>query len=167
MDYRRIGQRIIVSLKPGEELCASLLKLAEEEDIKFALVSAHGSCSRVTLGMYHKQTGRVVSFPYPSDDFELASVTGELTGGGAPVLNLHAVIGNPKLSLDYNSYSGVSYSGTLESAYVLAGCTAVLDVLELAARIAEVPEGEKPRGIRAAFSQVDENDRLYRTLELD
>ena len=69
--------------------------------------------------------------------------------------------------MDYNSYSGVSYSGTLESAYVLAGCTAVLDVLELDARIAEVPEGEKPRGIRAAFSQVDENDRLYRTLELD
>ena len=50
---------------------------------------------------------------------------------------------------------------------MLAGCTAVLDVLELDARIAEVPEGEKPRGIRAAFSQVDENDRLYRTLELD
>lgn len=167
MDYRRIGERIVVSLKPGEELCSALLALARKENLKFALVSAHGSCSAVKLGIYHRQTGRTVTTEYTADEFEIASVTGELTGGNDPALNLHAVIGNPRLSAVPNFYSGVTYSGTLESAYVLAGCTAVLDVLELDAHMVEAPEAEKSRGLKAALSRENESSRRYRTLELD
>ena len=52
MKYVRSGDKIIVSLERGEELCGTLKMLAAEENIKFALVRAHGSCLRVTLGSY-------------------------------------------------------------------------------------------------------------------
>ena len=178
MDYRRIGQRIIVSLKPGEELCASLLKLAEEEDIKFALVSAHGSCSHVRLGSYDRVGGRLMTENYAdmACDFELASVTGELIGGDEPALSLHAVIGSVIKSDEFGSrlgdrHIGFVYAGTLEFAEVSAGCTAVLELLELDARLAEVPEPESGGGILGkigrTFAKTDGFDPPYKRLELE
>ena len=55
MKYVRSGDKIIVSLERVEELCGTLKMLAAEENIKFALVRAHGSCLRVTLGSYDKK----------------------------------------------------------------------------------------------------------------
>ena len=57
MKYVRSGDKIIASLERGEEFCGTLKTLAAKEDIKFALVRAHGSCVRVTLGSYDKKSG--------------------------------------------------------------------------------------------------------------
>ena len=51
MKHVKSGDKIIASLERGEELCGTLKTLAAKEDIKFALVRAHGSCARVTLGL--------------------------------------------------------------------------------------------------------------------
>lgn len=122
MKYVRSGDKIIASLELGEELCGTLKTLAAKEDIKFALVRAHGSCVRVTLGSYDKKSGGLSVWSYNDAwDYELASVTGELLGGETPELNLHAVIGSV---LKYDEYGssfydrnpGLTYAGTLESA---------------------------------------------------
>ena len=77
MKHVKSGDKIIASLERGEELCGTLKTLAAKEDIKFALVRAHGSCVRVTLGSYDKKSGGLSVWSYNDAwDYELASVTG-------------------------------------------------------------------------------------------
>ena len=176
MKYVRSGDKIIVSLERGEELCGTLKMLAAEENIKFALVRAHGSCLRVTLGSYDRKGGGLSVWSYNDAwDYELASVTGELLGGETPELNLHAVIGSV---LKYDEYGssfydrnpGLTYAGTLESAEAGAGITAVLEILDISARLVNVPRLEKGGffgKIGAAFADTDENSPSYKRLELE
>lgn len=179
MEYRRAGNKIIAVLERGEELCAALRALAADEGIRFALVSAHGSCGSVRLGSYDRRGGRLMIERY-SDiacDFELASVTGELIGGDEPALSLHAVIGSVIKGDEFGSrfgdrHIGIVYAGTLESAEVSAGCTAVLELLELDARLAGVPAPESGDGgilgkIGRTFAKTDGFDPPYRRLELE
>ena len=108
-------------------------------------------------------------------DYELASVTGELLGGETPELNLHAVIGSV---LKYDEYGssfydrnpGLTYAGTLESAEAGAGITAVLELLDIDARLADVPRPEKVGlldRISAALTDTDMNSPSYKRLELE
>ena len=168
MEYRRVGNKIIAVLERGEELCAALRALAADEGIKFALVSAHGSCGSVRLGSYDRRGGRLMIERY-SDiacDFELASVTGELIGGDEHALSLHAVIGSVIKSDEFGSrlgdrHIGIVYAGTLE----------VLELLELDARLAEVPVPESGGGILGkigrTFAKTDGFDPPYKRLELE
>ncbi len=176
MKYVRSGDKIIASLERGEELCGTLKTLAAKEDIKFALVRAHGSCVRVTLGSYDKKSGGLSVWSYNDAwDYELASVTGELLGGETPELNLHAVIGSV---LKYDEYGssfydrnpGLTYAGTLESAEAGAGITAVLELLDIDARLADVPRPERVGlldRISAALTDTDMDSPSYKRLELE
>ena len=177
MEYRRVGSKIIAVLERGEELCAALRALAADEGIKLALVSAHGSCSRVRLGSYDRVGGRLMTENYAdiACDFELASVTGELLGGDEPAVSLHAVIGSVIKGDEYGSrlgdrHIGIVYAGTLESAEVSAGCTAVLELLDAEARFADVPLPESGGGLLSkigrTFAKTDGFDPPYRRLEL-
>lgn len=177
MKYVCAGGKILLSLERGEELCGTLKMLAAEEDIKFALVSAHGQCSRVTLGSLDTRTGRVGRVDYSEPDgMELACASGELTGGDTARVNLHAVIGSAFLHDEYGGRfrdrnSGVAYAGTLERAEAGAGLTAVVEPLDVDARLADVPAPEQSGGvldrIGSAFSKTGVSDRLYRKLELE
>lgn len=176
MEYRRVGDKIIAVLERGEELCAALRGLAADEGIKLALVSAHGSCSRVRLGSYDRVGGRLMTENYAdmACDFELASVTGELLGGDEPAVSLHAVIGSVIKGDEYGSrlgdrHIGIVYAGTLESAEVSAGCTAVLELLDAEARFADVPlpeSGGLLSKLGRTFAKTDGFDPPYRRLEL-
>lgn len=176
MKYVRSGGKIIASLERGEELCGTLKMLAAEEDIKFALVRAHGQCSRVTLGSYDSKGGGLAVWSYNDDCcYELASVTGELGGGGTPWLSLHAVIGNIIKHDEYgrsiyDRNPGIVYTGTLERAEAGAGITAVLELMDIDARLADVPRPEKGGlldRISAAFADSDEGSPSYKRLELE
>lgn len=176
MEYRRVGNKIIAVLERGEELCAALRALTADEGIKLALVSAHGSCSHVRLGSYDRVGGRLMTENYAdmACDFELASVTGELLGGDEPAARLHAVIGSVIKGDEYGSrlgdrHIGIVYAGTLESAEVSAGCTAVLELLDAEARLADVPlpeSGGLLSKLGRTFAKTDGFDPPYKRLEL-
>ncbi len=135
MEYRRFGNKIVVRIDRGEELCAQLLELAEREDIRLASVSGIGASDNVTLGVFKTGTKEYVSRTYDmGPNYEIGSVTGTISRkDGLPYLHLHAVIGNPELSHSASWVAesrGVCYVGHLSSAVISATCELVVDVID-------------------------------------
>lgn len=131
MEYRRFGDKIVVRIDKGEELCAALLELAEKEDIRMAGVTGIGASGDVTLGVFNPRIKEYKSVRYEGD-YEIASVTGNLSRrDGKPYLHLHAVIGDPTRKFEWHhNPSGVTYSGHLNAAVISATCELVIDVID-------------------------------------
>ncbi len=123
MDYRRFGNRIVARIDRGEELCASVLELAERENIRLAGVYGLGASDDVTLGVFDTSAKVYNREHYTGTAYELGSVTGNLSRqDGAPYLHLHAVIGNPA--------KGECHAGHLNSAVISATCELIIDVID-------------------------------------
>ena len=131
MDYRRFGDKLVVRLDKGEEVCAKLLELAEKENIRLASVSGIGASGDVTLGVFNPRIREYKSVRYEGD-YEIASLTGNLSRqDGKPYLHLHAVIGDPTDKFEWHhNPSGVTYSGHLNAAVISATCELVVDVID-------------------------------------
>lgn len=123
MEYKRFGSKIVVRLEKGDELCAKLLEIAETENIRLASVSGIGASNDVTLGVFNTQSREYFKKRYSAWDYELASVTGNLTRqDGKPYLHLHAVIGSPA--------NEKVHAGHLNSAVISATGEIVVDIIE-------------------------------------
>ncbi|MEG1633167.1 MAG: DNA-binding protein, partial [Oscillospiraceae bacterium] len=120
MEYRRFENKLVIRLDPGEEVCASLLELAERENIALASVSGIGASNDVTLGVFNTKTREYAKCRYSDCDYELASVTGNLSRqDGKPYLHLHAVIGNP--------VNNACHGGHLNAAVISATSELIID----------------------------------------
>ena len=81
MDYRRFGDDVALRLDPGEEICASLLALAEKEDIRLASFTGLGEKKYYSTDF----TGT----------FEIVALVGNLTRQeGKPYLHAHISVGD-------------------------------------------------------------------------
>ena len=122
MEYRRFGNKIVVRLDRGEEVCAKLLELAELEGIRLAAVSGIGAANDVSLGVFDTET-KVYHKTRYVQDFEIGSVTGNISRkDGEPYLHLHVVIGSP-LTLQ-------CHAGHLNAAVISATCELVVDLID-------------------------------------
>ena len=135
MEYRRFGDKIVARLDKGEEICSTLLDLAGREGIRLASVSGIGASNNITLGVFRTKKKEYVQNRYYGIDYELASVTGNLSmKDGQPYLHLHAVIGNPSLKSAYLSLDerepGICFGGHLNSAVVSATCEIIIDIID-------------------------------------
>ena len=135
MEYRRFGDKIVARLDKGEEIFSTLLDLAGREGIRLASVSGIGASNDITLGVFRTKKKEYVQNRYYGIDYELASVTGNLSmKDGQPYLHLHAVIGNPSLKSAYLSLDerepGICFGGHLNSAVVSATCEIIIDIID-------------------------------------
>jgi hypothetical protein len=123
MEYKKFGNQLVLRLDPGEELCASVLELAERENIRLASISAIGASHDVWLGVFSTKTKQYGKMHFCDADYELASVTGNLSRmDGAPYLHLHAVIGNP--------LRDECHAGHLSAAVISATCEIFISVID-------------------------------------
>lgn len=92
MYYQRTGDWILLRLEREEELCSSILALAQKEKIALAQVSGLGAADHGVVGLYRLDEQRFspVTLDRP---LEIVSITGSLTHkDGKPYLHLHGAL---------------------------------------------------------------------------
>jgi predicted DNA-binding protein with PD1-like motif len=131
MLYKRFNDVIILRLDPAEEICASLIRLAEEEDIRAASVSGLGAINNFTIGVFDtaKKQFRPNQF---QGDYEITSLVGTLTElDGKPCQHVHLSAGDSR---------GLVVGGHLKSAVVSVTAEIVVRVIDGDVRRKRDPE---------------------------
>ena len=117
MEYRKFESAYLLRLDRGEEITASLLRLAEEEGIRLAQVSGIGAVHDFTVGLFDPAVKQYFSNRF-TGNFEIVSLTGNLTVmEEKPYLHLH---------LSAADAEGRVVGGHLNRAVISATCEMVV-----------------------------------------
>lgn len=121
MEYRKFDHTLIVRMDRGEDLFEELKKVALAENIRLASISALGTFSSMTVGIYDLDERR-----FMGNDFEgmleIVSLTGTInTMDGEYYSHLHAAAGDR---------NGNVFGGHLSRAIVGATLEMVITVID-------------------------------------
>lgn len=110
MDYKVFDDGMIaLRLDPGDEICTSILDLAEKENIQAATVYGLGAADDVVVGIMDTKAKKYNDIPL-KEPFEVTSLVGNLSRkDGAPYLHAHINLGNTE---------GRVFGGHLQSAVI-------------------------------------------------
>ena len=121
MDYRRFGDKIVARIDRGEEIHEQLEKIALQEGVRLAEVSALGAVDDFTVGVYKVAEKQYFANSFQGP-FEIVSLTGTIsTKDGAYYAHLHMSAGNEK---------GEVFGGHLNRARVSATCEMVISIID-------------------------------------
>ncbi|MDO4492731.1 MAG: DNA-binding protein [Clostridia bacterium] len=92
MEYKRIENTVVLRLDPGDEIAASILAVAEKENITCASVTGIGATNDASIGVFDRKINTYDRIDL-SDDFEIANLTGNLSVmDGKPYQHLHITL---------------------------------------------------------------------------
>ena len=121
MEYRRFGNTIVARIDQGEDVLEKMKRIAMLEDVKLASVSALGTFSSMTVGIYDLEKRQFMGNDFEGM-FEIVSFTGTInTMDGAFYTHLHMSAGNEK---------GEVFGGHLNRAVISATCEMVITVID-------------------------------------
>ena len=110
MEYRRFGNTIIARIDQGEDVLEKMKRIAMLEDVKLASVSALGTFSSMTVGIYDLEKRQFMGNDFEGM-FEIVSFTG----------TIHAAAADAK---------GNVYGGHLSRGIIGATCEMVITVID-------------------------------------
>ena len=121
MEYKRFHDTLIVRIDKGEEILEQLRRVAEQERIRLAEVSALGAIRSFTVGVFNTEEKRYYSNSFQGH-FEIVSLTGTVsTMNGEFYAHIHMSAGDDK---------GSVFGGHLNAALVSATCEMVIRVID-------------------------------------
>lgn len=89
MEYRRFGDTIVVRMDKGDEIVESVLRLAEQENIRLASVSGIGATADFTVGVFDLNRGVYNRYNY-AEPCEITALAGNInTMNGKTYTHLH------------------------------------------------------------------------------
>ncbi len=121
MEYRRFKDTVIIRMDPGEEILEEMQKVAEQEHIQLASVSALGATNDFTVGVFDPAEKKYYANHF-AGNYEIVSLTGTInTMNGAYYAHLHLSAGNDK---------GQVFGGHLNRAVISATCEMVIRIID-------------------------------------
>ena len=121
MEYRKFGNTIVVRIDKGEEILEQIRKLAEQEKIQLASISALGAVGDFTVGVFRTAEKKYQANHF-TGDFEIVSLTGTInTMNGGFYSHLHMSAGNKQ---------GQVFGGHLNRAVVSATCERIVQLID-------------------------------------
>ncbi|MBQ1324412.1 MAG: DNA-binding protein [Solobacterium sp.] len=121
MEYRRFKDTVIIRMDPGEEILEEMQKVAEQEHIRLASVSALGATNDFTVGVFDTAEKKYYANHF-TGNYEIVSLTGTInTMNGAYYAHLHLSAGNDK---------GQVFGGHLNRAVISATCEMVIRIID-------------------------------------
>ena len=113
MNYKRVDDKIFISVDKGEYINQKLLEIAECESLTSGWISGLGAISDVEVAYYEIDEKVYVKKNY-KDDYELLSLTGNVTLlNQKPFIHTHISFSDTKFN---------AYGGHLFDAKVIAAC---------------------------------------------
>ena len=99
MEYRRFGNTIVARIDQGEDVLEKMKRIAMLEDVKLASVSALGTFSSMTVGIYDLEKRQFMGNDFEGM-FEIVSFTGTInTMDGKYYSHIHAAAADAKWML--------------------------------------------------------------------
>lgn len=109
MDYKRFNDTIVLRLDPGDEVCSSILNVANKENIFLAEVNGLGATNKFTVGRFDVEKKEYEKYSFEGS-YEISSLHGNITRmNGEVYLHVHLVAGTT---------NGESFSGHLNEAFI-------------------------------------------------
>ena len=121
MESKKIGNKYIIRIDPGEEIVSILTEFCSERSIKLGKISAIGAVNEVEIGLFDP-----LKKEYHSNIikgfFEILSITGNITSNkDQPYLHMHILLSD----IEYNAFGG-----HLNRAVVSATCEVIIEEFE-------------------------------------
>ena len=92
MEYRRIGETIVARLDCKDEISASVLEIAEKENVSLASISGIGAADNITVGVFNEDTKTYTEYNY-TGTYEITSPAGNITTkDGKPYSHIHITL---------------------------------------------------------------------------
>jgi uncharacterized protein len=121
MNYKRFGNKVVVSIDKGEEIVEQLKTICKKLDIKLGSIVGIGATDKVTIGLLNTKTRKYQSKEF-TGDHEIAPLMGNITiMNGEVYLHLHVTICNVEHK---------AIGGHLSSALVSAAFEGIIDIIE-------------------------------------
>lgn len=103
MDYKKLGDRYVIKLEPGDEVLSCVEEVCEEEDITAASFEGIGAAGDIEIAYFDKDEEEYLPKRLDDDSYEITSLTGNVGGkDGDVILHAHVVVGDR----DHNAYTG-------------------------------------------------------------
>ncbi|MBO7177831.1 MAG: DNA-binding protein [Clostridia bacterium] len=121
MEYKRVGNTIVLRAQRGEEIISLLTMLISEENITCGRVSGIGATDKITIGLYNVNTQEYHKDTI-EEEMEILSLSGNLTRkDGAPYVHVHGSFA----TLDR------VYGGHVNEVWISATAEIIIDVIDL------------------------------------
>ncbi len=92
MEYRRFENKIVLRLDKGDEIIASVMEVAEKEDITLASLTGIGGTDNVTAGVFNTETKSYNKHSF-TGTHEITSLTGNInTMDGGKYCHIHITL---------------------------------------------------------------------------
>ena len=105
MEYRKLGDTIVLCLVRGEDVLASIRAVCNAERVRLAEISALGAADYAEVGVYHLAEKRFLPRTLEGE-MEICALTGSVTRRGTELyLHLHGSLADA----DGNVYGGLVY----------------------------------------------------------
>ena len=121
MEYKRVGNTIVLRAQRGEEIISLLTMLISEENITCGRVSGIGATDKITIGLYNVNTQEYHKDTI-EEEMEILSLSGNLTRkDGNPYVHVHGSFA----TLDR------VYGGHVNEVWISATAEIIIDVIDL------------------------------------